>query len=695
MPQTTSRFVNGICPHDCPDACGMVTEVADGRAIRVSGQTDHPVTRGWLCAKVNPYLERVYHPDRLQQPMRRKGAKGSGQWQTISWEAAIDEIATRWQSLIREHGAESILPYSYSGTLGLVQMVVASARLWNRLGASRLQRSICMAATRHAVRSTLGARMSPPYHHVLDSKLLVFWGHNPVSTAPHLMPFVRDAQHNGCRLVVIDPWQSRSTGHCDLLLQPYPGTDGALALGVARQIIVEDKMDQEWLENNTHGWPRFRDHVMQFDLERCADITGVPTEQIRQFANLYTEHRPAMIRLGDAVNRNLQGGQSVRAIASLPALTGQYGVRGGGLSCSTGDYFLWDDEAINRWQDCPPAGREINMNRIGAALCGEISNPRIESLFVFCANPMVSAPRTGLVRQGLMRDDLFTVVHDLFMTDTARYADIVLPATSQLEHVDLHRGYGHTLLGYNHAAIPPLGQSKSNWEVMQMLADALGFDEPWLHESTDQVIEGILDATRDHNERLQGITLDTLKQNPSVEFAGDDEVPFADGHFPTPSGKVELYSETLAAEGLNPLPDWSAIEDADDAELEDSLRLISPAAHYFVNSSLANLPSLTRRQKSTDIVMHPEDAAQRNLLDGERVRVHNARGECFRELHISDRIRPGVAMAVNGFWSSAECPDTINWTTSDRLADMAGQSTFQSNRVRVEKFDPDQPRTES
>ena len=695
MPQTTSRFVNGICPHDCPDACGMVTEVADGRAIRVLGQTDHPVTRGWLCAKVNPYLERVYHPDRLQQPMRRKGAKGSGQWQTISWDAAIDEIATRWQSLIREHGAESILPYSYSGTLGLVQMVVASARLWNRLGASRLQRSICMAATRHAVRSTLGARMSPPYHHVLDSKLLVFWGHNPVSTAPHLMPFVRDAQHNGCRLVVIDPWQSRSTGHCDLLLQPYPGTDGALALGVARQIIVEDKMDQEWLENNTHGWPRFRDHVMQFDLERCADITGVPTEQIRQFANLYTEHRPAMIRLGDAVNRNLQGGQSVRAIASLPALTGQYGVRGGGLSCSTGDYFLWDDEAINRWQDCPPAGREINMNRIGAALCGEISNPRIESLFVFCANPMVSAPRTGLVRQGLMRDDLFTVVHDLFMTDTARYADIVLPATSQLEHVDLHRGYGHTLLGYNHAAIPPLGQSKSNWEVMQMLADALGFDEPWLHESTDQVIEGILDATRDHNERLQGITLDTLKQNPSVEFAGDDEVPFADGHFPTPSGKVELYSETLAAEGLNPLPDWSAIEDADDAELEDSLRLISPAAHYFVNSSLANLPSLTRRQKSTDIVMHPEDAAQRNLLDGERVRVHNARGECFRELHISDRIRPGVAIAVNGFWSSAECPDTINWTTSDRLADMAGQSTFQSNRVRVEKFDPNQPRTES
>lgn len=695
MPQATTRLVSGVCPHDCPDACGMVTEVSGDRAIRVSAQADHPVTRGWLCAKVNPYLERVYHADRLQRPLRRKGAKGSGQWQEISWEQAIDEIASRWQSLIEKSGPESILPYSYSGTLGLVQMVVASARLWNRLGASRLQRSICMAATRHAVRATLGARMSPPYQHVLDSKLLVFWGHNPVSTAPHLMPFVRDAQRQGCQLVVIDPWRSRSTGHCDLLLQPYPGTDAALALGVAHQIIVDGLADRAWLEAHSHGWPEYREHVRQFDLDRCAHVTGVPAAQIRDFARLYARQTPAMIRLGDAVNRSLQGGQSVRAIASLPALTGQYGIRGGGLGCSTGDYFQWDDEAINRWRDCPPPGREINMNRIGAALCGEARDPRIESLFVFCANPMVSAPRTARVREGLMREDLFTVVHDLFMTDTARYADIVLPATSQLEHVDLHRGYGHTLLAYNHAAIPPLGESKSNWEVMQLMSGAMGFDESWLHESADQVIEGIVEATLQHTDRLQNVTLEALKEHQSVAFASDDEVPFAGGCFPTPSGRVELYCDRLAAEGLNPLPDWLPIEDADDSDLGGSLRLVSPAAHYFVNSSLANLPSLKRRQKNAEIVLHPEDAATRGLRDGDYVRVHNRRGECFRELRISDRIRAGVALAANGYWSSETRPDTINWTTSDRTADMAGQSTFQSNRVWIEKCDSEPTEAQS
>ena len=402
-----------------------------------------------------------------------------------------------------------------------------------------------------------------------------------------------------------------------------------------------------------------------------------------------------MIRLGDAVNRNLQGGQSVRAIASLPALTGQYGIRGGGLSCSTGDYFQWDDEAINRWRDCPPPGREINMNRIGAALCGEAREPPIQSLFVFCANPMVSAPHTRRVREGLMRNDLFTVVHDLFLTDTARHADIVLPATSQLEHVDLHRGYGHTLLAYNHAAIPPLGESRSNWEVMQLLADAMGFDEPWLRESADQVIEGIIEATRQHTDRLQNVSLDTLKQKQSIAFADDDEVPFADGRFPTPSGKVELYSQRLGAEGLSPLPDWASVEDAEASEPGGSLRLVSPAAHYFVNSSLANLPTLQRRQKAAEITVHPDDAATRDLYDGDCVRVYNRRGECFRELRISDRIRSGVALAVNGFWSCSDRPDTINWTTSDELADMAGQSTFQSNRVWIEKCGSEQPETQS
>jgi anaerobic selenocysteine-containing dehydrogenase len=685
--------INGTCPHDCPDACGMQTRVRAGRAIEISGQTEHPLTAGWLCAKVAPYLERVYHPQRLQTPLKRIGPKGSNQWQALSWTEAIDEIAARWRTIIRHQGAESILPYSYSGTLGLVQMTVASARFWNRLGASQLERSICMAATRHAVRATLGARKSPPYQHVLDSKLLVFWGHNPVSTAPHLMPFVKRAQQRGCKLVVIDPLKSRSTRGADLHLQPLPGTDAALALGVARELIDKGLCDDAWLEQHAHGIAEFRQQAMQYDLERVAAITGVDVEQIREFAHLYGKLKPAMIRLGDAVNRNCQGGQTVRAIASLPALTGQYGIRGGGMSCSTGDYFLWDDEAINHWQDCPAPGRSVNMNRIGGALCGELDGPPIQSLFVFCANPMVSAPNTSRVLQGLQREDLFTVVHDLFLTDTAKQADIVLPATSQLEQVDLHRGYGHTLLGYNHAAIAPVGESKSNWEVMQLLSRAMGFSEPWLFETADEVIDGVLAATRKDNDRLSAISPGKLRANAWVEFADKDEVPFDDGHYATASGKVELHSKIYQDLGLSPVPEWHA----DDSDSEDSsdmmLRLVSPAAHHFVNSSMAHLVSLQHREKAPHVLLHPVDAATRGIQDKQRVCLHNTRGHCYRIARISDAIRCGVAVAVNGYWAGADAPDTINWTTSDRLADVAGQSSFQSNRVCIEAIQPTQRET--
>ena len=683
------RLVRGVCPHDCPDACGLQTRVRDGRAIDIGGDPSHPVTAGWLCAKVSPYLNHVYHPDRLQTPLRRVGPRGAGQWRAVSWTDAIDEIAARWHDIIGSHGAAAILPYSYSGTLGLVQMAVASARFWNRLGASRLERSICMAATRHAVRATLGARMSPPYHHLLDSALVICWGHNPVSTAPHLMPFLRRAQKRGCKLVVIDPLRSRSCRAADLHLQPLPGTDAALALGVARQLVDNDWHDNDWLERNAHGFDAFRKQLADYDIERAAAITGVETAAIQQLAELMAHCKPAMIRLGDAVNRNLQGGQTVRAIAALPALIGQYGVRGGGLACSTGDYFLWDDEAINRWRDCPPPARCINMNRIGAALCGDMDGPPIQSLFVFGANPVVSAPNTARVLQGLRRDDLFTVVHDLFMTDTARHADIVLPATSQLEQVDLHRGYGHTLMAYNHPAIEPLGEAKSNWDVMRLLSRAMGFDEPWLCESADEVIDGVLRASSKHEPRLADVTLARIRDCAFVDYATPDEVPFADGHFATPSGKVELYSERYRELGLSPLPEWR--EDRVDEETGDetSLLLVSPAAHHFVNSSLANQVDLRRRERDPAVLLNPLDAAAHGIRDGQRVRLHNRRGSCYRRARVNDTTRPGVAVATNGFWSEGNMPQTINWTTTDALADVAGQSSFQSNRVRIEAVEPD------
>jgi len=678
--------INGVCPHDCPDACGIQTEVKNGIAVKVSAQPAHPVAQGWLCAKVAPYLERIYHAERLQRPLLRSGSKGTNQWQPISWDDAISEIAERWQKIIEQYGAEAILPYSYSGTLGLVQMTVASARLWNRLGTSRLERSICMAATRHAIRATLGARMSPPYHHMLDSRLIVIWGQNTVSTAPHAMPYLRKAHRSGCRVVVIDPIKTRTARSADLHIQLRPGTDAALALGLANLVITSQQHDLDWIRAHTSGWEQFSSTVADFDPRRVCSITGIPYDQLMKLAVWFGESKPALIRLGDAVNRNVRGGQTVRAIACLPAIIGQYGVRGGGISCSTGDYFQWDDESINQWKHCPPPGRIVNMNRLGAALTSETNDPPIKSLYVFCANPMVSAPNTSTVLNGLKRTDLFTVVHDLFMTNTAEFADLVLPATSQLEHTDLHRGYGHTTMSYNAPAISPVGESKSNWEVMQLLTKEMGFTDPWLLESPDQVIDGVVHATKQSTHRLDHITLASLKSEIFVSYANDEEVPFSNFSFNTPSGKVELSSTLYKNLGLSPIPTWhesKPLHGDEKSNVDFPLTLLTPAAHHFVNSSLANLPSLLAKEKSRFVLIHPQDAQRRSISEGDKVTVFNPRGWFERKARLTKDVKSGVLAAIFGFWEIPGERTTVNWTTSDRLADVAGQSTFHSNHVEV------------
>ena len=465
----TVERVYGACPHDCPDTCAVVTEVQDDRAIRFYAAEKHPISQGWLCAKVRPYLEHVYHPDRLQHPLRRVGPKGNGRWQSISWQEALEEIGSRWRVTVADHGPEAILPYSYSGTLGLVQMTVSSARFWNRLGASRLERSICGAAAEYAVNVTLGIRQSPAYEDVLHSRLVIIWGHNPISTAPHFMPFLREAQRNGCQLVVIDPRRTRTASGCDWHLAPKPGSDGAVALGMAHIIAEEGLYDEAWLADHAVGWEQLRHRVEDYPPERVASITGLESTDIVKLAHMYAETRPGLIKISDGLQRNLNGGQTVRAICALPAVTGQYGRLGGGLAYSASGYIQWDPTAINQWSHCPPPARMVNMNRLGAALLGEIDDPPIKSLFVFGSNPAAIAPNAGQVVAGLKREDLFTVVHELFMTDTADYADIILPATSQLEQSDLHKAYGHTVLAYNQQAIPALGEAKSNWEVMGLV----------------------------------------------------------------------------------------------------------------------------------------------------------------------------------------------------------------------------------
>jgi anaerobic selenocysteine-containing dehydrogenase len=681
--------IRGACPHDCPDTCGIITEVQDGRAVKFYGDPENSITKGWLCAKVRPYLEHVYHPDRLLHPLRRIGPKGAGQWRRIGWQEALEEIAGRWTEIVARHGAQAILPYSYSGTLGLVQMTVSSARLWNRLGASQLQRSICGAAAEHAVEATLGKRWSQPYADVSQSKLVIVWGHNPVSTAPHFMPFLRAAQRNGCRVVVIDPRRTLTARSADWHLAPLPGTDGALALGLAHLLVAEELHDAAWLERNAIGWPLLRERLAAFPPERVAAITGLEVSALRTLARLYGTVRPGLIKIADGINRNRNGGQNVRAMCALPALTGQYGLRGGGLSYSTSGYLQWDKEAVHHWPECPAPGRTVNMNRLGAALLGEATNPPIQSLFVFGANPAASSPNAGRIVQGLCREDLFTVVHELFLTDTADYADIVLPATSQLEQTDLHKSYGHTLLTYNRRAIIPLGECKSNWEVMGLLAKAMGFQEPWLQQSPDEVIEEVLNATAAHNPALSGITLQRLKGDGAVPLGLEEPTPFAQGHFPTPSGKVELFSQTLAEEGIDPLPgnfaeqpdDGSATVLAHDWDPAAYLNLVTGAAHHFVSSSLANQPGLVNGEGEPFVEIHPADAAARGIRHAEMVIVENGRGWCRLRAVVTDAVRPGVVVSPKGRWCKRSGGRNVNWTTPDTLADMAGQSCFHSNRV--------------
>ena len=685
---TTPLRVRGACPHDCPDTCGIVTEVEDGRAVGFSGDPDHPITKGWLCAKVRPYLDHVYHPDRVLHPLRRVGPKGGGQWARVAWDEALDEIGRRWKEIIARHGAEAILPYSYSGTLGLVQMSVASARFWNRLGVSQLRRSICGAAAEFAVEATLGKRWSPPYADVVHSKLVIVWGCNPVTSAPHFLPFLKEAQRAGCQLVVIDPRRTQTARGADLHLAPRPGTDGALALGLAHVLAAEGMHDEAWLSAHAVGWPRLRERLAEFPPSRVAEVTGLSERDIVGLARLYASRRPGLIKIADGINRNLNGGQNVRAICALPALTGQYGVRGGGLAYSTSGYLQWAKTAVHHWEGCPRPGRAVNMNRLGAALLGEVRDPTIQSLYVFGANPAASSPNAGRIVEGLRRDDLFTVVHELFLTDTADYADLVLPATSQLEQTDLHKAYGHTLLTYNRPAIPPRGECKNNWEVMGLLARTMGFDEPWLHQTADEVIAEVLEATARENPLLRGVTLERLKADGAVPLKVEGPAPYADGRFPTPSGKVELYSQTLARMGLDPLPGaaWAADDDGGAAgRPEDAFVLLSAASHHFVSSSLASQPGLLRGAGEPRVEIHPTDAAARGITDGDEVVVENGRGAVRLRAVVTDRVRPGVLASPKGRWAKLSDGRNVNWTTSDALGDFAGQSTFQSNRVWLRK----------
>jgi anaerobic selenocysteine-containing dehydrogenase len=669
------RVVRGGCAHDCPDTCSWDVTVEDGRAVKLAGVADHPYTRGGLCAKVNNYLDRVYSPDRVLHPLRRCGPKGEGRFERVSWDQALEDIAARLRGIVAADGAEAILPYNYAGNMGLVQYASLDLRFFARLGASRLARTICGSTANAGVVAALGTPTACLPEDVEHARFIVLWGTNTVVTNLHLWPSVRRARDAGATVVVVDPLRTRTAREADWHVRPLPGSDAALALGMMHAIVAEGLHDQAYLDAWCGGWPELRARLDEYPPERAAELTGVPAEEIVRLARAYATTRPAMIRTMVGPEKHATGATSFRTIASLPAVVGAWRERGGGLLHWTRSLF---SEALDTAALAGPGPRTrvVNMVRIGRALTDPALAPPIRGLFVYDCNPASIAPNSNLVRAGLAREDLFTVVHDLFVTDTARYADYVLPATSFVEHLDLLVPWGHTYLTLNKPAIAPLGEAVSNTELFRRLARAMGWGDDEAFRPTDE--ELVRAALAGGHPWLGGITYEGLREAGWAPLRLPDErhVPFAEGGFPTPSGRCELFAD--------PEPRY----EPPPASGEHPLVMVSAkTALHFLNSSYSHLPRHGRAERVPEVQMDPADAAARGIADGDRVRVHNEFGEVAITARVGDNVRPGVVAVAHGWWRSL-AGGAANDLTSDGLADRGGGGDFYGTRVQVSALAP-------
>ena len=687
-----TTIVRGACPHDCPDTCAWLVTVENGRATRMQGDPAHPFTRGFLCAKVNRYLERTYHPDRLTTPLRRTGRKGEGRFEPVSWDEALDLVAERLTSAVREYGPQSVLPYSYAGTMGYVQSQSMDRRFFHVLGASKLDRTICSTAGAAGMRMTVGANLGADAEGIPESDLVILWGTNTLTSNPHLWPFVLEARAKGAPVICIDPIRTRTAEQCDEWLPIRPGTDAALALGMMHVMFAEGLEDRDYLERHTLGHEQLRPRAAEWTPERASSITGLPAETIVSLARRYGRAKAAFLRINYGLQRHAGGAMAVRTIACLPAVAGHWRRAGGGVQLSTSFGFRYDTAALERPDLCPPGTRTINMIRLGDALTmpdAGVGGPPVKAMVVYNSNPAAVAPELRTVRRGLAREDLFTVVLEHFRTDTADWADVVLPATTQLEHWDLHFAYGHFYASLNRPAIAPVGESKPNSEIFRLIAARMGLDDPCLRDDDLTLIRQALATT---HERHRGVTFDELIERGWMRLnVPRPWLPYADGGFPTPSGKCELYSARMEEMGLDPLPAYTPPrelpETAPELAARFPLSLISSPRHYFLNTTFVNVASL-RRNAEPECIMHPRDAERRALPGGARVVIHNDRGEFVATLRISDGIREGVVWAPSIWWAKLS-PDgrAVNDTTSQGVTDMGGGPVFYDNLVEVSAAD--------
>ena len=673
-----------VCALDCPDACAMLIHVQDGKAVRLEGDPSHPVTRGFLCGKVARYLDRQYHPERLLYPMVRTGPKGAGHFARISWAEAMHTIATQLKRVSDQHGPEAILPYSYGGNMGFLNGSGMDRRFFHRLGASRLDRTICSSAGGAALMESLGAKYGTEPEQFAHSKLIIVWGASTHSNNIHLWPFIVEARRRGARLITIDPIKTRTASLADRHYYIHPGSDLALALGLMHVIINEGLTDADYVHHHTQGYDDLVRLVQDYPPQRVAELTGIPAEEIAALARDYAETKPAVIRAAYGLQRSERGGRAIQAISCLPALTGSWKQPGGGFVLSTSGGFQVNRIALERpdLQRHSPLGREsriLNMSEIGRVLT-EVQDPPVHALVVYNSNPVAIAPNANLVKKGFGRTDLFTVVIEQFQTDTADWADVILPATTFLENTDLYFSYGHYYIQLARPALAPPGECKSNFQFFRELAEKMGFTDQALQDTEDQVIRQLLDS---EHPFLDGITLEDLDRNSSIRLnvspAGEPFLPHAAGGFGTPSGKCEFKASTLAY-----IPPGESRQGDQGLRQRFPLELLSPKNSDSMNSTFGNRPDVDRQTDRA--VLHSTDAASRGIATGDLVRVFNGRGSLRIPAQVTAAIHPGVVSIPAVRWhKKAQDGQSVNVLTPDRLTDIGGGAVFYSCLVEVEK----------
>jgi anaerobic selenocysteine-containing dehydrogenase len=708
MPPSESplRVVHAVCSHDCPDSCAVLVSVdTNGRAQKIAGDPDHPVTRGFLCGKVAQYLERVYSPDRLLYPMRRRAgiAKGplpSGReaesFERITWDEALDTIAQRLASIAEKHGPESVLPYSYAGNMGVLGYGSMDRRFFHRLGASQLDRTICATAGGDAFLSVYGRKLGTDTEQFHRARLIIAWGANIHGTSVHLWPQIEEACRNGARLIVIDPYQTRTAKLADWHIAIHPGTDAALALGMMHVIFAEGLEDRAYIDQHTIGAKELAERAKEYPPERVAASTGMTAGEIRTLAREYATTKPAAIRLNYGIQRCENGGTAARAVCMLPLLTGAWKDLGGGLQLSTSGAFRFDSQTLERpdLMYASPLGRTarvVNMARLGHALT-ELSDPPVKALFVYNSNPGAIAPNQNTVLRGMARPDLFTVVHEQFWTDTADYADIVLPATTFLEHADLQGAYGHYHVQLSDQAIAPLGEACSNVWLFGQLGQRIGFPEACFRDTEQEMLaQALSDSPQETHPQMDGITFDQLRREHSVRlhWAGEPDAPFqpfADGGFGTPSGKGEFYSAALAEQGLDPLPSFKPPKESrHNADRAYPLEFLGRKADNYMNSTFANLAPHQKMEKTRigKLEIHPDDADRRGIREGDTVEVFNDRGRIRLVAQIHTGVPAGIVASRLNWNKLSAGGSNVNALTSERLTDIGRGPTFYSTLVDV------------